>query len=228
MVGVEREVLGVLKELREHGAGLYARECRSDAEWMPCPNAKWRLGDPRVKSTRSGLSNWAWSRFPAARNSRTVEPAAMSTRNAAGPLQRLGDELIGDPPRDVGRVRLCRQTEGDVPEAGVERFANRVPRGIRLVVRHVQMDRAGDSGGITAGLGAVAVQQRAAFGGVGGAGGFGGAGDFGAVVPISSSTLCELVLITATASLSAAFGARLKLIVTAGNCVLISSGNAAE
>src|ERR1700756_2816769 len=157
MVGVEREVLGVLKELREHGAGLYARECRSDAEWMPCPNAKWRLGDPRVKSTRSGLSNWAWSRFPAAKNSRTVEPAAMSTRNAAGPLQRLGDELIGDPPRDVGRVRLCRQAEGDVPEAGGERFANRVPRGTRLVVRHVEMDRAGEGGGVTAGLGAVAV-----------------------------------------------------------------------
>ena len=39
-------------------------------KWMPCPNAKWRLGDPRVKSTRSGLSNWAGSRFPAAKNSR--------------------------------------------------------------------------------------------------------------------------------------------------------------
>jgi hypothetical protein len=55
MVGVECEVLGLLKEFGEHGAGLYA----PTQKWMPCPNAKWRLGDPRVKSTRSGLSNWA-------------------------------------------------------------------------------------------------------------------------------------------------------------------------
>ena len=32
MVGVEREVVGLLKEFGEHGAGLDARECRSDAE----------------------------------------------------------------------------------------------------------------------------------------------------------------------------------------------------
>lgn len=51
-----------------------------------------------------------------------------------GLLRRLGDELIGNPPRDVGGVGLCRQAEGDVPEAGVERFADRVPGGAGLVV----------------------------------------------------------------------------------------------
>jgi len=87
---------------------------------------------------------------------------------AAELLHRLGDELIRDPPRDAGGVGLCRQAEGDVPEAGVERFADRVPGGAGLAVRHVQMNRAGDGGGIAADLGAVAVQQRAALGGVGG------------------------------------------------------------
>ena len=44
-------------------------------KWMPWPKAKWRLGDPRVRSIWSGLSNCAGSRFPAANSSRTVEPA---------------------------------------------------------------------------------------------------------------------------------------------------------
>jgi hypothetical protein len=44
MVGVEREVLGLLKELREHGAGLYARECRSDAEMDAVPECQVALG----------------------------------------------------------------------------------------------------------------------------------------------------------------------------------------
>jgi len=68
----------------------------------------------------------------------------------------------------VGGVGLGRQAEGDVAEAGVERLADRVPGGAGLVVRHVQVDRAGDSGGVAAGLGAEAVQQCAALGGVGG------------------------------------------------------------
>jgi hypothetical protein len=41
---------------------------------------------------------------------------------AAGPPQRLGDELVGDPSRDVGGVGRA-QAEGDVPEIGVERLA---------------------------------------------------------------------------------------------------------
>ena len=32
MVGVEREVLGLLKQCVEHGAGFDSRECGSDAE----------------------------------------------------------------------------------------------------------------------------------------------------------------------------------------------------
>lgn len=60
MVGVEREVLGLIKEFGEHGTGLYACDAAPTQKWMPCPNAKWRLGDPRVKSMRSGLSNCAW------------------------------------------------------------------------------------------------------------------------------------------------------------------------
>src|SRR5690242_21201497 len=43
-------------------------------------------------------------------------------------LHRLSDELIRDPPGDADGVGLCRQAEGDVPEAGVERFADQIGR----------------------------------------------------------------------------------------------------
>ena len=44
MVGVEREVLALLKEFGEHGAGLYARECGSDAEMDALPECQVALG----------------------------------------------------------------------------------------------------------------------------------------------------------------------------------------
>src|SRR5271163_4674706 len=44
MVGVEPEVLGLLKEFGEHGAGLYARECGSDAEMDAVPECQVALG----------------------------------------------------------------------------------------------------------------------------------------------------------------------------------------
>jgi hypothetical protein len=82
VVGVEREVLGLIKEFGEYGAGLYARECGSDAEMDAVPECQWRLGDPRVKSIRSGLSNWAGSRFPAAPPGK-----ALIENNRSGPLR---------------------------------------------------------------------------------------------------------------------------------------------
>src|ERR1700730_10164096 len=52
MVGVEREVLGLLKKFGEHGAGLYARECRSDAEMDAVPECQVALGgSPRQVDT---------------------------------------------------------------------------------------------------------------------------------------------------------------------------------
>src|ERR1700683_157344 len=81
-------------------------------------------------------------------------------------LRGLGDEFVGYPPGDAGGVGL-RQAEGEVPEAGVEGFADRFPGGVGLVVGDGQVDRAGDGGGVTAGLGAVLVKQCAALGGVG-------------------------------------------------------------
>jgi len=44
VIGVEREVLGLLKEFGQHGAGLYARECRSDAEMNAVPECQVALG----------------------------------------------------------------------------------------------------------------------------------------------------------------------------------------
>jgi len=55
MVEVEREVLGLLKEFGEHGAGLYARECRSDAEMDAVPECQVALGDPRVQVHAIGV-----------------------------------------------------------------------------------------------------------------------------------------------------------------------------
>ena len=37
MVGVEREVVGLLKQFGEHGAGFYSGECGSDAEMDAVP-----------------------------------------------------------------------------------------------------------------------------------------------------------------------------------------------
>jgi hypothetical protein len=44
MFGVEREVLGLRKEFGEHSAGLYARECGSDAEMDAVPECQVALG----------------------------------------------------------------------------------------------------------------------------------------------------------------------------------------
>ena len=44
IVGVEREVVGLLQDFGEHGAGLDARECRSDAEVDAVPEGQVALG----------------------------------------------------------------------------------------------------------------------------------------------------------------------------------------
>jgi hypothetical protein len=44
MVGVEREILGLIKAFGEYGAGLYARECGSDAEVDAVPECQVALG----------------------------------------------------------------------------------------------------------------------------------------------------------------------------------------
>src|SRR5258708_22472104 len=74
---------------------------------------------------------------------------------------RRGDELVGDPLRDVGGVWRW-QSEDDVLEAGGDRVGDRVRGDAGLVVGDWQVDRAGDRGGVASDLGAVLVEQCAA------------------------------------------------------------------
>jgi len=64
-----------------------------------------------------------------------------------GGIGRRGDDLVGDPLSDAGGIGRW-QPEDDMPEAGVDRFADRVPGAARLVVGDWQVDRAGDRGGV--------------------------------------------------------------------------------
>jgi len=75
------------------------------------------------------------------------------------------DELVGDPLCDLGGVGRW-QSEDDVLEAGVDRFADRVLGDAGLLVGDWQVDRAGDRGGVATDLSAVAVQQCAPADGV--------------------------------------------------------------
>src|ERR1700761_6870822 len=120
-----------------------------------------------LKSYPSNTAPKTWETTESRRGARTRDPGRRISGNliiercpgrvpaAAGPLNRLDDELIRDPPRDVGGVGLRRKAEGDVPEAGVERFADRVPGAVGPLVRHGQVDRPDDGGRITADLAAV-------------------------------------------------------------------------
>src|SRR5260370_37430468 len=63
--------------------------------------------------------------------------------------------LVGDPVCDVGGVGRW-QSEDDVLEVGVDRFADCVLGDAGLVVGDWQVDRAGDRGGGATDLGAVA------------------------------------------------------------------------
>jgi hypothetical protein len=75
-------------------------------------------------------------------------------------LIRRDDDLIGDPPCDVGGVGGW-ECQDDVPEVGVERFADGLSGGFGAVVGDRQDERTGDRGGVAVDLGAEAVQQCA-------------------------------------------------------------------
>jgi len=77
------------------------------------------------------------------------------------PSDVTGDELLGDPVRDVSWVR-SRQPQDDVREAGVDGRPDRAPGGAGIVVGDTQVDRAPDRGGVATDVSAVAVQQGAA------------------------------------------------------------------
>src|SRR5258708_10166611 len=108
--------------------------------------AQQRLGGP-APGLLPGYACWELRRGPVA-----VHLSAAARR---------GDELVGDPLRDVGGVWRW-QSEDDVLEAGGDRVGDRVLGDAGLVVGDWQVDRAGDRGGIASDLGAVLVQQCAA------------------------------------------------------------------
>src|SRR5467141_3643853 len=67
---------------------------------MPCPKARWRRGDLRVRSTTSGLSNCAGSRLADPNSSTAVEPFRMSTPPGVA---------------SWGMLRICWRRRGDRP-----------------------------------------------------------------------------------------------------------------
>ena len=79
----------------------------------------------------------------------------------AGRLGRLADDLVGDPARDVLRIR-GGQGEDDVPEAGLDGRRDRVAGAARIVIGDRLGDGPGDLGRVAADLRAEAVEQRAA------------------------------------------------------------------
>lgn len=71
-------------------------------------------------------------------------------------LGRRADELIGDPPHNADGVGR-RQPEDDVPEARVDRVADRVPGGARLLVGDGEVDRADDRGWVATDFGVCSI-----------------------------------------------------------------------
>src|SRR5258706_790070 len=99
---------------------------------------------------------------PAPAPSRPPVPRDRSPSERGYPaLGRRDDDLLGDPPCDVGGVGRW-QPQDDVLEAGGDGLTDRAPGGAGLVVGERQDDRAGDRRGVATDLGAETIQQRAA------------------------------------------------------------------
>src|ERR1700733_705489 len=101
MVGVEREVLGLLKEFGEHGTGLYARECGPDAEVDAVPECQVALGGSPRQVTATGVVKLGRISIP--------DSEEQQDRGTGRDVDAAQRGVVGDAAHHVSKWRLEAQ-----------------------------------------------------------------------------------------------------------------------